>query len=732
MRSAVFLPILACLLVAETPRHSLARSEKPRALTANLTQELVTNGSFEQGTPGWSGTTQNIGLYTNRPNYDGTHHAWLGGYGQVQSDDLYQTVTIPSDATSATLRFALNVTTQETESKAYDYLYVQVRDAAGTQILRTLDTITNLNAGGGYLLHSYDLSAFRGQSVQIRFYTVEDSNLATSWDLDQVSLVSTSGGTSGLDLTVDNVYITQSTQTYAKGVSLVHDRRGELRVFVKANQANTARPNVKVRLSYNGTLGHEFTITPNSGMTGIPTSIDTANFTTSYNANLPKDWIQPGLQIWAQVDPEGAVSESNKANNVWPASGTVTENVSGVAPFRVTLVPLRLASTGRTSVATTANADTYVEFLRRMHPVPEDLDVQVHSVYTTNANPESNYGPQWTQVWNEMNALQRAEGQTKRHYYGCLNPNYNSGGTGLGVIGGFYAVGVEWFSAISGGTSNWRAGTFAHEVGHNFGRSHSPCGNPAGPDPNYPYPNAGIGVLGYDVWNNAIYDPKSSSNWTDVMAYCGYDWISDYTYKGALNWREQNATLAPAQAKGEMQDCLLIWGRVENGRFVLEPAFRVKGIPDEPAEQEDFLLEAKDASGQTLLRHAFSMDQADHGHDRNFAVLVALPSATLTASGVQELHVSRNGESLVHQAQIRSKIAASRPQAPMALRTGEGHVRVMWDGANHPVVMAKDPLTGEVLGFLRGGDAHLLTTAKEVELHCSDGVDSQSFRIQVQ
>jgi hypothetical protein len=729
MRSAALLPILACLLTAEMPRHALPLGEKPRPLTSNLTQELVTNGSFEQGTPGWSGTTQNIGLYTDRPNFDGTHHAWLGGYGKVQSDDLYQTVAIPSDATSATLRFALNVTTQETESKAYDYLYVQVRSATGTQVLSTLDTITNLNAGGGYLSHSYDLSTFRGQSVQIRFYTVEDSNLATSWDLDQVSLVSTSGA-GGLDLTVDNVYITQSTQTYSKSVPLVHDRRGELRVFVKANQANTARPNVKVRLSYNGALGHEFLISPNSGMTGIPTSIDTANFTTSYNAYLPKNWIQPGLQIWAQVDPEGAVPESNKANNVWPASGMVTENVSRVAPFRVTLVPLRLASTGRTSVAAPSTAETYVEFLRRMHPVPEDLDVQVHSVYTTSANPESSYGPQWTQVWNEMNALQRAEGQTRRHYYGCLNPNYSSGGTGLGAIGGFYAVGVEWFSNISGGTSNWRAGTFAHEVGHNFGRYHSPCGNPAGPDPNYPYANASIGVLGYDVWNNWIFDPKAS-NWTDVMAYCGYDWISDYTYRGALAWREQNATFASAVANSDVRDCLLVWGRVESGRVVLEPAFRVKGVPDVPSELEDFLLEAKDASGRTLLRHALTMDAADHSPDRSFAVLVPLPAADFVPGGIHELHLSRNGESLARQSRVRLS-QATRAQEPMALQARRGQVRVIWDGTSHPIAMIKDPATGQVLGFLRGGDVQVATEAREVEIHFSDGVDSWSQILRVQ
>ena len=47
------------------------------------------------------------------------------------------------------------------------------------------------------------------------------------------------------------------------------------------------------------------------------------------------------------------------------------------------------------------------------------------------------------------------------------------------------------------------AGSFAHELGHNFGRNHAPCGSPPNVDPAYPYPGADIGTLGCDIFSPA-------------------------------------------------------------------------------------------------------------------------------------------------------------------------------------------------------------------------------------
>jgi hypothetical protein len=71
------------------------------------------------------------------------------------------------------------------------------------------------------------------------------------------------------------------------------------------------------------------------------------------------------------------------------------------------------------------------------------------------------------------------------------------------------------------------SGTFVHEVGHNQGRPHAPCGGPDGPDPNYPYANARIGAWGFDIVGQQF---KNPNNYVDYMSYCNPDWVSDYNY----------------------------------------------------------------------------------------------------------------------------------------------------------------------------------------------------------
>ena len=72
-----------------------------------------------------------------------------------------------------------------------------------------------------------------------------------------------------------------------------------------------------------------------------------------------------------------------------------------------------------------------------------------------------------------------------------------------------------------------------HEVGHNHGREHSPCGNADGIDRNFPYKDGGIGSWGYDLVAGTM---KSPDTYTDFMGYCERQWVSDYTYGGLFDW----------------------------------------------------------------------------------------------------------------------------------------------------------------------------------------------------
>lgn len=152
-----------------------------------LNTDLLQNGDFEQGANGWTGSTGAISTWSEQKPYGGTKNAWLGGYGKKQTDALNQTVNLPKDASSAKLNFALHIDTAETTKwTAYDKFSVQIW-AAG-KLLATPLTLSNLNAQAGYQLHDIDLLAYKGQSIEVRFQSVEDITAQTSFVLDSVSL----------------------------------------------------------------------------------------------------------------------------------------------------------------------------------------------------------------------------------------------------------------------------------------------------------------------------------------------------------------------------------------------------------------------------------------------------------------------------------------------------------------------------------------------------------------
>jgi hypothetical protein len=155
------------------------------------TTELIGNGGFENGSASPSPWTVTAGVISNsasEPPHAGSWDAWLDGNGTNTTDSILQTVTIPANAVSAQLSFWLHIDTAETSTtRAFDTMTVQVRDT-GAKVLSTLATFSNLNHATGYQQHTYDLSAFKGQTIQIFIQGVEDFELQTSFVIDDVSL----------------------------------------------------------------------------------------------------------------------------------------------------------------------------------------------------------------------------------------------------------------------------------------------------------------------------------------------------------------------------------------------------------------------------------------------------------------------------------------------------------------------------------------------------------------
>src|ERR1041385_1755488 len=149
--------------------------------------ELLVNRGFESGNVTWVATAGVITNSTGQTPRSGSWYAWLDGYGTTHTDTLYQQITVPSGATSVTLSFWLKINTAETTTTTpFDTLQVQIRNTSST-VLSTLATYSNLNKTTGYVQKTFDLTAFKGQTIRIYFLGVEDSSLQTSFVIDDTS-----------------------------------------------------------------------------------------------------------------------------------------------------------------------------------------------------------------------------------------------------------------------------------------------------------------------------------------------------------------------------------------------------------------------------------------------------------------------------------------------------------------------------------------------------------------
>ncbi|MGW6786810.1 M28 family peptidase [Streptomyces sp. NPDC054987] len=144
-------------------------------------RQLVVNGGFENGSSPWSATTGVITNQSGQAPHSGSYKAWLAGYGSTHTDSASQSLAIPSGCASYRLGFFLHIDTDERTSVVYDRFTVSV---AGT----TLASFSNLDARSGYVEKSYDLSAYAGQTVTLKFNGVEDQSLQTSFVVDDVTL----------------------------------------------------------------------------------------------------------------------------------------------------------------------------------------------------------------------------------------------------------------------------------------------------------------------------------------------------------------------------------------------------------------------------------------------------------------------------------------------------------------------------------------------------------------
>jgi hypothetical protein len=439
----------------------------------------------------------------------------------------------------------------------------------------------------------------------------------------------------------------------------------------------------------------------------------------SWNTPVSGTLIQPGLRLEAEVNPAPrVVVETDTTDNLLtPLPATVQT----VPRLDVTFVPVIQRGNSLAGRVTTANKDSFLVMTKKMHPI-DSVNAIVHAPYTTTTTSTldaNNSSGAWGTILGEIDALRVTEASS-RYYYGVARVSYNSGVAGVayvstGQAGARAALGWDWL--MSGSV------VAAHELGHNWGRNHAPCGGPTGLDPNYPRSDGSTGGYGVDVGPQTLEPPTNS----DIMGYCPNKWISNYNYQAVFNY-----LLAPSPpflgsvASNAVQPCLMVWGHIIDGAIVLEPAFQMTTRSSLPARSGPYSLEAMAADGSSLFALSFEPNEVADAQrsQQNFAF--AVPLAASRAVQLSKLRVAGRGREAVALSQT-----GGAPDSVAIRRVSGGRVALRWNATAHPMVMVRDAETGQVLSFARGGDVELSTTKSQLDVVVSNGVKSHLKRMRV-
>lgn len=452
------------------------------------------------------------------------------------------------------------------------------------------------------------------------------------------------------------VYLTQAVQSFEFPVPLVADRPALLRVFLTAADAETAGetaasfPPVRARFYLEGAEIHTVDIPGSAG--AVPSRVEEGRLDASANVAVPAEVVQPGLELVVEVDPENTLGSDPGTAKRIPAAGRQAIDVRAVPALHLTYVPV------------VRPARESGEFLRRVEGLTEDdslfagarqwlpaadLTVAVHEAVYTSARTS-------TELLAEIDAIRVMEGGTG-YYMGGI-PRYLA--EELKLAGRGMLPGRASFSLV-------RSTTVAHELGHNMGLRHAPCGGAAGPDSAFPTRDGTIGVWGFNSSDSSLVDPGTS----DLMSYCGPKWISDFSFTKAFDHRlrEEGETAA---ASANAARTLLLWGGADSGGVpYLEPAFAVDAPPELPGSGGPYTLTGLSVVGEELFSLRFDMREMADG-DGESGFVFALPVSPAWAD----------------------RLATVVLQAP-------GGIATLGGAGGSPAAILRDPRTGRIRAIVR-------------------------------
>jgi hypothetical protein len=366
------------------------------------------------------------------------------------------------------------------------------------------------------------------------------------------------------NLTVTQIEVNQAVQQVSGGadqVYLIAGRPAIVRATIGIADSSSAVSGVTARLSGASSGGSSLPGSPLvpynvvGGMT-VPLSPSRSNLNDTLNFLLPPSWLQPGVSLTVQVNPNQTVVESNYSDN----SRTAVPTVQTAPTLQVMLVPIAYQHQGAGQVYTSALQDNvaFLSLLQRTYPIVNG-QYTLHPEYRFSGDLTTAAG--WRQLLRELELLRLQEhpgaGETDRtpKYYGVVPAAagiaytynglaYQPGNSGVGLI------------------TNQEA--LPRNLAFNLGLLRVACGdNPANPNSSYPYAGGAIGdstVMGLDMYVPELKSPTGSY---DLMTTCTPAWISydtSHQVATALDGLSSSSVIAQTDYAG-----WLISGRINSG-----------------------------------------------------------------------------------------------------------------------------------------------------------------------
>ncbi len=438
------------------------------------------------------------------------------------------------------------------------------------------------------------------------------------------------------------------------------------------------------------------------------------SFSNAYTAVVPAHRVTPGLRLTASLA------------NGQPAT-TVNPRVGGGIAMNFVAVPIQIAGTVGEVVA---GAESFVQ--ARMPVVRVTLRVRtpyaswrVPHLPTTDAEWSNAYN----NVLGELNDLHLLEQASAQSYYVGFMPKRSYGLAGLGYVPGNASLTFDMPSS-----PRVVLEILTHELGHNFSLPHAPCGDPSGPDPQYPYANALLGAPGRYIWGynaatQAFTDPRRTDI-HDIMSYCAGDTFSDYNYRKMQVFQTPSdravRQAAPASAAGP-QELLLVSGQIGNGKAEMTPVKSLFGQARLPANGA-YTLRITTAQG--TVDYPFASKEIDHVSTvQHFAFTIPHPGAVVSMAIVKDGTVLMNNQAKPAGIERAKRLSTERPQV-QATQQG-GVLSLTWDNTLYPyltVTHVAGTQRHAMAQDLQGGTAWLpaagMPAGGSFEFSLSDGLNT--------